>query len=353
MITLRRICATAAALLLSLSAAPALAQDWATRSFCEPETVAVLDAGFGSLDLADLERHAQRLPNGTGRLWQITSETGAVSHLWGTMHSSHRSVLDMPQQTLDLIDSADLIALEIDPTFPDRQSHDRYMKGERLYRPARSNFRFEDLGLPPDFKQHIGSRFESLGWPATSVDDLTFGSLVDFMLYDPCEDFAAGVLPTQDSYIQTRAHIAGTPVLALEPVDRMARKLNAPGNEGLARALIATYGIYLLPGAPPEARATALALYTEGRIGVMMAWDQAEVTSRLGAEGPDLYERMTKFLVDERNRDFVNAARAALKAGNVFIGVGSFHLPGENGMIELLRAEGFDVTRVPLPGEAP
>ncbi len=355
MVTLRPLRVTATAILFSLSAlaSPALAQQWATRSFCEPETIAVLDAAFAHADRAELEQRAADIPNGTGRLWRITSPEGAVSHLWGTMHSSHRSVLDMPEQTLELIDTADLVALEIDPTFPDRDSHDRYMSGDRLYRPAQSNFRFEDLGLPPEFEQHIGTRFEALGWPRTSVDDLTYGGLVDFMLYDPCEDFAAGVLPTQDSYIQARAHIAGTPVLALEPVDRLSRKLNQPGNEGLARALIATYGVYLLPGSPPEARATALALYTEGRIGVMMAWDQADVIGTLGAEGPDLYDRMTEYLVNERNRDFVGAAGEALKDGNVFVAVGSFHLPGERGMIELLRAEGFEVTRVSLPGEAP
>ncbi|MGP6087452.1 TraB/GumN family protein [Antarctobacter jejuensis] len=345
--------ATATIVALSAVAAPAAAQDWATRSFCEPETIAVLDAAFGHADLAEVEQRAAEIPNGTGRLWQITAPDGAVSHLWGTMHSSHRRVLDMPDLALDLIDGAELVALEIDPTFPNRESHDRYMSGDRLYRPARSNFRFEDLGLSPDLKQHIGRRFESLGWPATSVDDLTFGGLVDFMLYDPCEDFAAGVLPKQDSFIQARAYIEGTPILALEPVDRLSRKLDTPGNEGLARALIATYGVYLLPGSPPEARATSLALYTEGRIGMMMAWDEAEVTGTLGAEGPDLYARMTEYLVDERNRDFVNAAREALKAGNLFIAVGSFHLPGQNGMIELLRTEGFDVSRVSLPGEAP
>lgn len=345
----------AAALLLALSAnAPAVqAQEWATRAFCEPETIAVLEAAFQDSDLAALERRASAIPNGIGRLWRVTSDDGMVSHLWGTMHSSHRTVLDMPDQVLDLIDTADLVALEIDPTFPSRASHDSYMQGDRLYRPAGSNFRFEDLGLPPEFETHIANRIEALGWPRSSVDDLTFGGLVDFMLYDPCEDFSAGVLPTQDSYIQTRAHIAGIPILALEPVDRLSRKLNDPGNEGLARALIASYAVYLLPGSPAAARATSLALYREGRIGLMMAWDAVEVSTTIGPEGPDLYARMSDYLVDERNRDFYRSARGALARGGLFMAVGSFHLPGEAGLIELMRADGFDVTRVPLPGEAP
>ncbi|WP_417209662.1 TraB/GumN family protein [Antarctobacter sp.] len=344
--------AALASFVLLVAAPAAQAQAWATREVCEPPRIAIHDEVFAPEGAAELARRAALIPNATGRFWRITAPSGGTSYLWGTMHSSHRSVLDLPQPVLDALHGASQVALEIDPTFPDRASHENFIRSNDVYRPTQSNFRFADLGLPGDIENNLGIRLESLGWPRESLDLLKFGTLAELLLFDPCEDFAAGVLPTQDSYIQTLAHIEGIPILPLEDSDRLSQKLNTPGNEGLARAIIGTYAIYLTPGATPEARATALGLYAEGRVGMMMVWDHAQVSAALGNEGPALYARMTDYLVDERNADFVTAARDALTQGGLFVAVGNFHLPGDKGMIELLRAEGFEVSRIPLPGEA-
>ncbi|MBV7396004.1 TraB/GumN family protein [Mameliella sediminis] len=346
------LCGGLACLALLADAPRAEAQAWATRALCFPPRIEIHDTVFAPEGRDELERRAAEIPNGTGRFWRIESPAGAVSHLWGTMHSSHRSVLTLPAPVTTAIEGASHVALEIDPTFPDRASHDAYMRGDDVYRPDARVTAYADLDLPPRIEPHLVTRLGALGWPRDALGELKLGTLAELLLYDPCEDFSAGVLPSQDSYIQTLAHIHGIPVLPLEDSARLSAKLNTPGNEDLARAIIGTYAIYLMPGGTPEARATALALYGSGQVGLMMAWDHAQVTASLGNEGPALYARMTDYLVDERNVDFVKAARDALTEGGVFAAVGNFHLPGENGMIELLRAEGFTVTRVPLPGEA-
>lgn len=345
--------AALASLALLVTASGAQAQAWATREVCEPPRIAVFDEVFAPEGAEDLQRRADLIPNATGRFWRVTAPGGGTSYLWGTMHSSHRSVLDLPGPVLDALRAASRVTLEIDPRFPDRESHDSYMQGADVYRPADSEFRFADLGLPGDIEENLGNRLASLGWPRSALDQLKFGTLAELLLYDPCEDFTGGVLPTQDSYIQTLAHIQGTPILPLEHRNRLSNKLNTPGNKDLARAIIGTYAMYLSPGATPEARATSLGLYQQGRVGMMMAWDSAQISAALGNEGPALYARMTDYLVDERNVDFVTAARDALLQGGLFVAVGNFHLPGDTGLIELLRAEGFTITRIALPGEAP
>ncbi|MDZ7847866.1 MAG: TraB/GumN family protein [Owenweeksia sp.] len=51
-------------------------------------------------------------------------------------------------------------------------------------------------------------------------------------------------------------------------------------------------------------------------------------------------------LVDDRNLKWLEKLRPLLDDGNVFVAVGALHLPGENGLITLLRKEGYEVRRV-------
>jgi len=48
-------------------------------------------------------------------------------------------------------------------------------------------------------------------------------------------------------------------------------------------------------------------------------------------------------LIDNRNKNWIPKIRPLLIEGQTFIAVGALHLPGEFGLIELLRSEGFKV----------
>ncbi len=50
-----------------------------------------------------------------------------------------------------------------------------------------------------------------------------------------------------------------------------------------------------------------------------------------------------RFLINERNIFFVNTIDSVLKNKTLFSGVGAAHLPGDNGVIELLRKKGYSV----------
>ncbi len=49
-------------------------------------------------------------------------------------------------------------------------------------------------------------------------------------------------------------------------------------------------------------------------------------------------------LVDQRNKDWVQKLEAPLNESSHFIAVGALHLPGENGLIELLEQKGFTLS---------
>ncbi len=333
-------------------ALPAGAQDWATRDVCDIQELAVFPEALSPLPLETLEHQANNIPNGTGRFWQITAPNGAVSYLWGTYHSSNRYILDLPDQVLDQIEAARLVALEIDPTFRTRAEVYKTAQQTGRYRPAGTSFQFADLGLPDQIELWVRDRMDAIGWGASSADYLTLGALAELLLWSPCDDFDGGIIPDQDSYIQTRARIAGVPILGLEPSDRLHRHLNHPDNQGLARAMIAVYGAYLAPVADWKPMASHMALYRQGRVAVSMVADAAFVEQTLGNEGPALYAQLNDYLLIKRNYGFVEAASDALEQGGAFIGVGAYHLPGAEGVVDLLRARGYRVERVPLPGES-
>lgn len=68
----------------------------------------------------------------------------------------------------------------------------------------------------------------------------------------------------------------------------------------------------------------------------------AQVNGSIRDASAELYEA----IMVARNRDWVPQITAMLDAGGThFVAVGAGHLPGEQGVVELLRAEGYEVTR--------
>lgn len=51
-------------------------------------------------------------------------------------------------------------------------------------------------------------------------------------------------------------------------------------------------------------------------------------------------------MVDDRNKRWVEALPAMMKESSVFVAVGALHLPGENGLLELLKKDGYTVEAV-------
>lgn len=172
------------------------------------------------------------------------------------------------------------------------------------------------------------------------------------LLADPCDDFLAGIYPIQDSRIRLLGQDAGARLVALEPLDAFNIRLNSPEGQDVAHAIIEFYGSLLVPGPVQENRRTGFALYLNGEIGKLMAWNRHANAAFFGAgKGEALYRRAHGYLVEERNVGFVERALPLLEDGNAVLAVGAFHLPGRHGLVTRLRNAGFAVTRVPVEGE--
>jgi uncharacterized protein YbaP (TraB family) len=60
-------------------------------------------------------------------------------------------------------------------------------------------------------------------------------------------------------------------------------------------------------------------------------------------------QKYNEYMLYERNRNMVVAMDSVMKKGTLLTGIGAAHLPGEDGVIDMLRKEGFTVT--PIEGD--
>ena len=59
----------------------------------------------------------------------------------------------------------------------------------------------------------------------------------------------------------------------------------------------------------------------------------------------DGYAEFEERIVTDRNRRMAERMQPMLTAGAAFVAVGALHLPGEEGIVALLREAGWTVTR--------
>jgi uncharacterized protein len=338
---------------LALVATVAQGQDWITPDACAVSPATYEAALASSANEASLAAADDLAANGHGRLWEVTSPDGETSHLWATMHSSDRLILDLPPELEALIPKARMLLVENDQLAPSRTVlEQRNLQAGVWIAPS-------DPAYKRDYFDRrvldwVEARVEGVLGNADLMLKLSDAGLAWMLLSDPCEDFAAGILPIQDHRLYLAAYEAGVPVKGLENWDAFLTEISQADRRKTAQAIGEIYGAYLNPEGFSEARAASFALYRQGRIGEMIAGDRAFLDDFFGrAKAGQLAALANGYLIAERNTRFLRAMRRHLDTGGALVAVGAFHLPGDDGLIALLRGQGYKVTRLVVAGEAP
>ncbi len=334
----------------------AAAQDWFTYDLCHADPKFDLTA-FDTLDIKRVQADAAKITNGTGRFWQITAPNGAASYMWGTYHSNRPQYLRLPEPVVAQIMRSQTVALEYDPVLRSRAAVTELLTQYDVSLPGSETNPFVtnklDQILKPNIANAIDARLTAIGWGQGSYLYIRPEILAEVVLGDPCNDFAQNVLQIQDSFIQMLGIMAGADILGLEAEDAFKQKLGDPKNRALTFDMLSLYGMTLTPGLTQAQAQTWAAISLEGRVGLGRALESALVRKEFGdARGAEILARADGFLLAERNMTFADSAETALHQGGLFIAIGSWHLPGPDGMVDLLRRRGYVVTRIPLPREA-
>lgn len=291
---------------------------------------------------ARLTTAEKTVPNGQAVLWRIADKTGkaAPSHLFGTIHLTDPRLHELPGAVSNAINQARLVALEV------REAVNPKEYARAFYR----NGKFTSMPLGQDMWDLIPDADEHFIRSAPQIPEermFTLGSVQPWVTaftlsYPMCEiERQKAGLPFLDRVIGQIALARGIPVVGLETVEEQMSLLAGQPLEDQARFLvaIAKYGKQI-----EDMMETSAQLYLERRIASL--WLLTKQILPTDEPDPALVSYMEDVMLNKRNRLMAERALPLLSEGNAFIAVGTVHLPGEQGLVELFRKAGYEVTPV-------
>ncbi|MEM7499388.1 MAG: TraB/GumN family protein [Pseudomonadota bacterium] len=310
-----------------------------------------LIAAMGADERAALEAAAAETPNGEGRLWRVEAPDGAVGHLFGTYHDTG-AVATLTAAVEDAFAASKALIVEL------TEAEFAAMEARLAADPAFS-FTAGPDGLGARLANSLSAEEREVAEAALAERGLTLGiatGLKPWLLFSllgtpACQiEEMAGGAPVLDRVLIERAEARGLSVSGLEDYETA---LAAFGRIGEAEALALARDMLSLAPLEEDLRRTLLGLYAEGRTGMIAAFSE-HLAETAGAGDGDreagavaASEAFTEAILEDRNRSWMPRLETALAEPGAFVAVGALHLPGEEGLIALLRAAGHTVTAVP------
>ncbi len=291
---------------------------------------------------AGLMAAARAMPNPQGKFWRVTRGETPPSYLFGTFHDTGvgRDPLDPAVETA--LAGARLMLVEM------TAAEEARMQARMASEPGFM------LAPEPDalfVRLTAAERAEITGWlatrgiPAPLAERLQPWMLFSMLSVPDCmfREALSGA-EILDSLLRERATLAGIPVAGLERYEDALAAIDAIDPELRTRMLL---GMVRERTAEEDIRATVARLYRDGEIAAIWEFSSRTTAETAGPEASaEMFAAVESRLMAGRNRAWLRVMVPELAAGGVFAAFGALHLPGEQGLVELLRAEGFELTRL-------
>ncbi|HSH28452.1 MAG TPA: TraB/GumN family protein [Thiohalobacter sp.] len=260
-----------------------------------------------------------------GRLWRISAAGVEPSYLFGTMHSEHPEVIRLPPAVERALVGSRRLVLEM------------VLDQTALLSTAQAGL-FEsgrDLAdvLPPALYRRTVAAMADYGVPEPVL-----------RRFKPWMVFSTLMLPRSrtgmflDLRLYQQAVAAGKPVTGLETAAEQIAVFDGMSMDDQVSILRDTLD-----------NLERFETWFEEMRRVYLSGD-LEALERFSDDmmhdiDPALAQRFQTRFVSERNHRMVARLRPLLRRGGAFIAVGALHLPGEDGLIALLREAGYEVER--------
>lgn len=283
---------------------------------------------------------AAKVPNGTGIFWKVEKAGLAPSYLLGTMHLTDPRVLAKPQGADAAFDSASTVIIESTEILDEKKA-----AAALLMKPELTMFT-DDSTISGLLGKDDSARLEA-GLKKRGIDLVLVNKMKPWMIASivslPACEMArkAQGAAFLDMQIAQDAVAKGKALVGLETMTEQLQAMAELPVQFHLKALIETLD---LGDRMEDITATMLDLYTQGEIGMIVPMLTAVTESKDGAMSD--YAAFEQRIITDRNHVMAERSKESFEKGGVFMAVGALHLPGKEGVVELLRQEGFTVTSV-------
>lgn len=317
--------------LLSFSAHSALAEETSPGSGAESILPRLQESDPVKYEAAIQRAAAVR--NGKGIAWRIEKAGIEPSLLFGTVHLSDPRVLGVPTPVFEAFDHIDTLILELkEVTNPSDMALELFkypqlftLQDERL-----------DRILPPEETELLAAGLRERGLTTGLLARMRPWFIYMSMQSSRCEaKRRAQGEHVLDQAAALKAMENGIELVGAETVREQFESLAKVKDQSMLRALL---DLFALPYTMSDQTETLIQLYENSDTGMMLA-----LGIELARDKAALHE-FVETIIFERNHRMAERALPYLEKGNVMIAVGALHLPGDEGLVELIRQQGFTVS---------
>ena len=261
-----------------------------------------------------------------GLLFKVEKKGGDPSFLFGTMHSEDPRVTQLAPVVRQAFDDADQFAMEVlmdEATLAESMAalfltDGRDLEniiGPHLY--GKTVEAVKALGYPPEVCRHFKP------WAVVTLLSLPAPSTGDYL----------------DIVLYRQAQKQGKQMIGLETVQEQLAPFDSLTDEEQTLLLRVTLE------AQPDLLSSyeeLLITYVRGDLAGLVALNDAH----LDVGDPELERRLNKAVIQDRNRRMARRLKPVLRKGRAFVALGALHLPGKEGVLNLLQQQGYRIERV-------
>jgi len=261
--------------------------------------------------------------------WSISKDGVQAGFLLGTIHSEDPRVLDFPVEFINELNTNQVFAMEMVPDLPTLKLLTEFMQyqdgttlegrvGPERY--ARLRSALSEYRVPTDWitRMKVWAVMMTLSVPPPET-----GLFMDFSL-------------------SLRAAGAGLKVVGLETLEQQLAFLE---DMPMAQQLMLLDQALVEHEKVRDIHQQMVDNYLAGDLLAL----QSQAEEQLDQLEPAARQYFMEQGIDLRNQRMLESLLPHLRTGQVFVAVGALHLPGAVGLIQLLRARGYDLTPLPLP----
>ncbi|MBE0691476.1 MAG: TraB/GumN family protein [Aquamicrobium sp.] len=290
--------------------------------------------------LAEIRAEAAGVANGKGLLWRIEKDGAAPSYLFGTMHLSDPRVVALGPQAQEAFDASSTVVIETTEVLDPAR-----MMAAMLANPELTMFTDGTTLMslvPEEERATVEAALSERGIPPASVAKMKPWMISAMVALPACEMARkASGAPVLDMRLAHDGEADGKALGGLETIaDQLGAMASLP-MEFHIRGLVDTLK---LGDAIDDVIETMIVLYLGEETG--MFWPFFRAALPAGEEGDAGFSAFEETMVTARNRTMAERAVPFIDAGAAFIAVGALHLPGEEGVIALLREKGYRIEAI-------